>query len=270
MSGVGLSRHELRWVLEQVGADRWPYPLRSPAWAAETETETARHRAHVEGALRARGLLEPEPARALWRAGELVVGWRAAVDLVRRDAGAPCAAVVLTDGADAVMLASAEHADTPVWIAPVPTDDRLAEALLALVPSVPAGVGGPWPVPPAHAPDPPPGSGPFPTTDRAASACAVVDELLTHAEALTEVGVATRAGPAGPPIRASTLVTWLDGPRGRFAVRHPRPGITRPAVLVGVNDQHLLADIHTVLGEAGASRGGREVVGHRSSGRSTA
>ena len=193
--GVVVSRHELRWVLEQAGADRWPYPLRRPAWDAETESETTRHRARAETSLRERGLLEPAPARLLLRAGRLVARWHVAVDLVRRDAHAPCAAVALADAADAVLLVSAQHEGAPVRIVPVPLD-RLPEALLALRPRVPAGVGGPWVIAegavdaPAHG---------LPTTDRVASARAAAEDLIAQARAVLARATTASGAAAGDP-----------------------------------------------------------------------
>lgn len=257
-----LGRHELRWVLEQCGADRWPYPLRAASWDAETDAETARHRAEAEASLRGRGLLDTETARALLRAGELVAGWRTAVDLVRRAAWSPCAAVVLSDGEHAVALASSEHTDAPVHLAPAPPH-RLPETILALVPAVPAGTGGPWPLTRPLA-----GTTPAPRSPDARA-----DDLLAGADAITDVGVATRApwpgDPAGdgPAVRATSLVTWVDGPRGRFAVRRGPPGTTRPAVLIGTDDRRLAADIHTVLGDAGYAAA---MPGPPTPGRSTA
>lgn len=281
MSGVVLTRHELRWVLEQTGGARWPYPLVPAPWAAETDDEVQRHRAAVERSLADRGLLAPDPARLLLRAGELVARWRVAVDLVRRDAGSPCAAVVLTDaagvdgaagrteggpdasntsntsgGPDAVLLTSTEHADAPVRVVAA-SPARMPETLVALVPAVRPGLGGPWPLTPSPAgtPGTPAGpAGPFPgpvgipSTARIAHARAAVDELVGGATALTEVGVATRRTVV--PVRSPYLISWLDGSHGRFAVRRPPPDTGRTAVLEGVDARRLVADIRSVLADA--------------------
>lgn len=255
MTGVVLERHELLWVLEQCGA-AWPYPLRPVHWSAETDAETAQHRARVEQGLRARGLLASEPARLLLDAGEAVADWAVAVDLVRRDAASPCAAVALTDGRSAVVLDSPEHAGTPVRLTPC-RPPALAEAVLTLVPPCPAGVDGPWPVTPAAAAPARPGDPP--TTRRTATARDAAVDILTSATSITQVGVADR--PDGCPHRVGRPMCWLDGPRGRYELRPPASGASRPHELVGVNAGHLLADIRTVLTDAVAPRpSGRSTV----------
>lgn len=139
MSGIVLARHELLWVLEQCGSTpsvSWPYPLRPVHWSAETDADTSRHRDDTERRLRDRGLLEPAPARLLLDAGRAVTGWVVAVDMVRRDADLPRAAVALTDGRTAALLDSPEHADAPVRLTPCPPGG-LVEALMTLVPPAP-------------------------------------------------------------------------------------------------------------------------------------
>jgi hypothetical protein len=241
MSGVVLDRHELLWVLEQCGAG-WPYPLRPVHWSAETDEEVRRHRTATEQALRARGLLEPAPARTLLDAGRAVAGWVLAVDLVRRDATAPRAAVALTDGRTAAVLDSPEHADAPVRVTPC-APDGLAEALFALVPPVPAGPGPAVPVPnDAVAAD-------LPATPRAARAREVGEDLLATVTAITQVGVAERRG--GTPQRLAAPLCWLDGPRGRHVLRSPPAAPPpRPSLLVPATGGQLLADVRTVLADA--------------------
>ena len=99
-----LTRHELLWVLEQCGADAWPYPLRAVAWDAETEDETVWHRRRTEDGLRCRGLLQPAPARLLLAVGELVRDWHVAVDLVHRASAAPRAVAGLAAPGDLIVV----------------------------------------------------------------------------------------------------------------------------------------------------------------------
>lgn len=241
MSGVVLDRHELLWVLEQCGAG-WPYPLRPVHWSAETDAEARRHRTVTEQALRARGLLEPGPARMLLDAGQAVAGWALAVDLVRRDATAPLAAVALTDGRAAAVLESPEHAGAPVRVAPC-APDGLVEALFALVPPVPPGRGPAVPVPADGVP------ADLPTTARAARARDVAEDLLASVTAVSQVGVADRRD--GVPRRVAPPLCWLDGPRGRHVLRSPP---SRPSVLVPATGGQLLTDVRTVLTDAAVPR----------------
>ncbi|MDD7942644.1 ESX secretion-associated protein EspG [Actinomycetospora lutea] len=242
MSGVVLDRHELLWVLEQCGAG-WPYPLRPVHWSAETDAEARRHRATTEQALRARGLLEPGPARMLLDAGQAAAGWVFAVDLVRRDATAPLAAVALTDGHTAALLESPEHARAPVRVAPC-APDGLAEALFGLVPPVPPGSGPPVPVPADGLP------ADLPTTARTARARDVAEDLLASVTAVTQVGVADRRD--GVPRRVAPPLCWLDGPRGRHVLRPAPP--PRPPLLVPATGGQLLTDIRTVLTDGAVPR----------------
>jgi hypothetical protein len=252
VTGVVLDRHELLWVLEQCGAG-WPYPLRPVHWAAETDAEVRRHRTATEEALRTRGLLEPGPARMLLDAGQAVAGWAVAVDLVRRDASAPVAAVALTDGRTAALLDSPEHASTPVRVAPC-APEGLAEAVLGLVPPVPPGAGPPVPVPEGAVP------ADLPATARATRARDVADDLLASVTAVSQVGAADRRD--GVPRRLGAPLCWLDGPRGRHVLRTaPSTAPPRPALLVPATGGQLLTDIRTVLADA---------VVPRPSGRSTA
>ncbi|MEJ2863277.1 ESX secretion-associated protein EspG [Actinomycetospora flava] len=247
MTGVVLDRHELLWVLEQCGAG-WPYPLRPVHWSAETDAEARRHRTATEQALRARGLLEPAPARMLLDAGQAVAGWALAVDLVRRDATAPVAAVALTDGRTAALLESPEHAQAPVRVTPC-APDGLAEAVFALVPPVPPGSGPPVPVPAGTLP------GDLPTTQRTARARDVAEDLLATVTAVSQVGVADRRD--GVPRRLAAPLCWLDGPRGRHVLRSPPPSPApsqRPSLLVPATGGQLLTDIRTVLTDAAVPR----------------
>lgn len=237
MTGVVLDRHELLWVLEQCGAG-WPYPLRPVHWSAETDEEVRHHRAATERALRRRGLLEPAPARMLLDAGQAAAGWVLAVDLVRRDASAPRAAVALTDGRTAAVLDSPEHAGTPVRVTPC-APDGLAEAVFALVPPVPPGAGPPVPVPAGAAPTD------LPATRRAVRARDVAEDLLATVTAVSQVGVADRRD--GTPRRVAAPVCWLDGPRGRHVVRSAPP---TPPLLVPATGGQLVADVRTVLADA--------------------
>lgn len=247
MSALVLDRHELLWVLEQSGAGGWPYPLRPVHWSAETDSEVLRHRDATEQALRARGLLEPGPARMLLDVGRAVAGWVVAVDLVRRDAHAPLAAVALTDGRTAAVLESPEHARAPVRVAAY-APDALAEAVFTLVPPVPPGTG---PAVPVVAPGAFPAD--LPATRRATRARDAADELLGTVTAVTQVGVADRRD--GTPRRVAAPLCWIDGPRGRYVLRPPPPGPpSRPPQLVPATGGQLLTDIRTVLADAAVPR----------------
>lgn len=243
-----LDRHELLWVFEQCGVSSWPYPLRPVHWAAETVEETTVHRGRAEQRLRARGLLAPAPARALLAAGEVLGSWTLAADLVHRDLRSPWAAVAVTDGPRAWVLASREHAEAPIGLSPC-DPDGLGEALLALVgPGVP-GRDGPWPV---HADRPPD----LPTTRRREAARDAAADLVATATGFGQIGAASRPGGSPPdltPHRGPRLVGWIDGPRGRYRLRTPAAGSGRPPLLDPVNDTHLVADVRTVLTEAGTA-----------------
>lgn len=244
-----LDRHELLWVFEQCGVGSWPYPLRPVHWAAETVEETTIDRGRTEQRLRARGLLAPGPARALLAAGEVLASWTLAADLVHRDLRSPWAAVALSDGTRAWVLASREHADAPVALRPC-DPGGLAEALLGLVgPGVP-GRDGPWPV---HAD---PGGADVPATRRREAARDATADLVATATAFGQIGAVGRAGGEGGaavPRRGPHLVGWIDGPRGRYRLRRPAPGSGRPPLLDPVNDTRLVADVRTVLLEAGTA-----------------
>jgi hypothetical protein len=243
---VVLDRHELLWVLEQCGA-AWPYPLRPVHWSAETDAEVRRHRTDTEHALRGRGLLEPGPARLLLDVGSAAAGWVVAVDLVRRAATAPLAAVALTDGRTAALLSSPEHADAPVRVTPC-APDGLADAVFALVPPVPPGSGPAVPVPSGALP------ADLPATQRATRARDVAEDLLATVTAVNQVGVAERRAGADPR-RVAPLLCWLDGPRGRHALRLPPGGQpSRPPLLVPASGGQLLAEVRTVLFDAAVPR----------------
>ncbi|MDF2979219.1 MAG: EspG family [Actinomycetospora sp.] len=254
---IVLDRHELLWVLEQCGA-AWPYPLRPVHWSAETDAEVRRHRTATEQALGRRGLLEPGPARLLLDVGTAVAGWALAVDLVRRDAADPVAAVALGDGRVGAVLSSPEHAAAPVRVAPC-APDGLAEAVFALVPPVPPGAGPAVPVPVGALP------ADLPATQRATRARDAGEDLLATVTAVSQVGVAERRTGAEAR-RPATPLCWLDGPRGRHVLRlppGPPPGgaPARPPLLVPATGGQLLAEVRTVLSD---------VVAPRPPGRSTA
>jgi hypothetical protein len=215
-------------------------------WSAETDEEVRRHRAATEQALRARGLLEPGPARMLLDAGQAAAGWVLAVDLVRRDVTAPRAAVALTDGRTAAVFSSPEHAGAPVHVAPC-GPGGLAEALFALVPPVPPGAEPAVPVPVGTV------SADLPSTRRTARARDVADDLLATVTAVSQVGVADRRD--GTPRRVAPPLCWLDGPRGRHVLRPPPPAPPpRPPLLVPATGGQLLADVRTVLADASVPR----------------
>ena len=247
---IVLDRHELLWVLEQCDAS-WPYPLRPVHWSAETDAEIRRHRTATEQALRTRGLLEPGPARLLLDVGTAVAGWVLAVDLVRRDAGDPRAAVALTDGRIGAVLDSPEHAGAPVRVAPC-APDGIAEAVFALVPPVPPGSGPAVPVPAGTLP------ADLPATQRASRARDAADDLLATVTAVSQVGVAERPARADAR-RVAAPLCWLDGPRGRHVLRlppgAPAPGApARPPLLVPATGGQLLGEVRTVLSDAAVPR----------------
>jgi hypothetical protein len=219
---LGLRRLELAWVLEQCGVAEWPYPLAPVAWPAERDDETVLARARVEDALRARGLLEPGPAAVLLAVGTAVRDRTRQVDLVRRSATTPCAAVALGSAADGALLWSADHADADVAVRPL-DPAGLVPGLLALVPPRPAAPGPPLEVPAtigAAGPD-------APATARRERERRAVDDVLASTEAWTQIGVATAPNEVSSVgERGDVTIKWLDGPRGRYRLRHD-PGHTR-------------------------------------------
>jgi hypothetical protein len=108
--------------------------------------------------------------------------------------------------------------------------------LLALVPSHPAAPGPPLEVPAtAGGPD-------GPATARAERERRAVDDVLASTEAWTQIGVATAPNEVSSlGERGDVTIKWLDGPRGRYRLRHDPghrhdvPGRGRPgrARLVG-------------------------------------
>ena len=290
--GVELGRAELLWVVEQCGGDAWPYPLLRSHWPAETERESALHRARAEDRLRERGLLAPESAAFLLALGQVVRDWSVAVDLVVRTAegpaaegrpngpagwGRPAAAravVAVSDGHRGMLLASADHDTAPVGVWPV-RPDRLPEAVLGLVGPIRPGagptVGVPAEVlaPPAAAPagTPPGADGPGPDPDapgtrRSVEARRHVRRLVDTADGWAIAGVAVRApndphGPPGVPARRAPLVMWLDGPHGTHRVVHdPRGGAAR-ALVAPVDHAVLAADLHRLVGDVPPPSGRR-------------
>ena len=245
---ASLTRHELLWVVEQCGGGAWPYPLRAVAWEAETEEGTARHRRTVEDTLRARGLLEPAPAAVLLAVGELVRDWTVAVDLVHRSPTAPRAGVGLAVGAGGpgALLVSDAHADAPVRVALVAAE-RLPEAVVGTVAAVAPGRG-----PEVGAPVDDP-TGAAPATRRAEESRRAVAALVDTATGWGQVGVATRTGPHAGPVRPTGPSTWLDGPHGRWRVRHDRSrGVTR-ALLAPVDAAGLAAAVRAAAEDAAAA-----------------
>ena len=231
-----LRRLELAWVLEQCGAGDWPYPLAPVAWPADRDDETVLARARVEDGLRARGLLEPGPAAVLLAVGTAVRDRTRQVDLVRRSATTPCAAVAVGGASEGALLWSADHAGADVAVRPL-DPAGLAPGLLALVPARAAAPGPPLEVPAdvGAAPD-------GPATARAERERRTVEDVLASTEAWTQVGVATAPNEVSSfGERGDVQIKWLDGPRGRYRLRHDPghrhdvPGRGRPgrARLVG-------------------------------------
>lgn len=226
---LALSRYELAWVLEQCGAGDWPYPLAPVAWPAERDDETVLARARTEDALRSRGLLEPGPAAVLLAVGTAVRHRDRQVDLVRRCAATPCAAVAVGGATDGALLWSADHADADVAVRPLDPAGLVA-GLLALVPPRPAA-----PEPPLEVPTTRPSGHDGPGTVRGERERRAVEDLLASAEAWTQVGVVPAPnGVTSGGERRDATIKWLDGPRGRYrlrqdpAPRHDVPGRARP------------------------------------------
>jgi hypothetical protein len=216
---LALRRAELTWVLEQCGAGDWPYPLAPAPWPAERDDETVLARARTEDALRARGLLEPGPAAVLLAVGTAVRDRSRQVDLVRRSATSPCAAVAVGGATDGALLWSADHADADVAVRPLDPAGLVA-GLLALVPPLPPAPGPPLEV-----------SGTVhhgPGTARGDRERRAVEDVLTTAEAWTQIGVV----PAPNEVtsggdRGDATIKWLDGPRGRYRLRQD-PAVGQP------------------------------------------
>ena len=218
-----LRRVELAWVLEQCGADDWPYPLAPAVRPADSDDETVLARARAEDGLRARGLLDPGPAAVLLAVGAAVRDRSRQVDLVRRSASTPCAAVAVGGPTDAALLWSADHADADVAVRPLDPDGLVA-GLLALVPPLPPAAGPPLEVPAT------PGDHAGPGTVRGERERRAVQDVLESAEAWTQVGVVPAPnGLTWVEDRGDATIKWLDGPRGRYRLRHD-PGQRHDAV----------------------------------------
>jgi hypothetical protein len=207
-----LRRVELAWVLEQCGAGDWPYPLAPVAWPAERDDETVLARARTEDALRARGLLEPGPAAVLLAVGTAVRDRIRQVDLVRRSASTPCAAVAVGGPTDGALLWSADHTDADVAVRPLDPAGLVA-GLLALVPPLAAAAGPPLEVPAVPGHD-------GPGTARGDRERRALSDVLASAQAWTQVGVVPAPnGVISPGERDDATIKWLDGPRGRYRLR---------------------------------------------------
>jgi hypothetical protein len=221
---LALRRRELAWVLEQCGAGDWPYPLAPAGWPADRDDETVLARARVEDGLRARGLLEPGPAAVLLAVGTAVRDRSRQVDLVRRSETTPCAAVALGSATDGALLWSADHADADVAVRPL-DPAGLVPGLLALVPTRPAAPGPPLEIPAttgAAGPVGPVG----PATPRSERERRAVEDVLASTEAWTQIGVVAAPNEVSSPgERGDVTIKWLDGPRGRYRLRHD-PGHT--------------------------------------------
>lgn len=214
-SVLTLRRPELAWVLEQCGAGDWPYPLAPVAWPAERDDETVLARAATEDGLRARGLLEPGPAAVLLAVGEAVRDRRRQVDLVRRSATSPCAAVAVGGATAGALLWSADHADADVAVRPLDPAGLVA-GVLGLVPPAPPAPGPPLEVPSGAAPAPD-----APATARADRERRAVEDVLATAQAWTQIGVVPAPNEVtSPRERHDVTIKWLDGPRGRYRLRH--------------------------------------------------
>ena len=222
---LALRRLELAWVLEQCGATDWPYPLAPLAWPADRDDETVLARARVEDGLRARGLLEPGPAAVLLAVATAVRDRTRQVDLVRRSATTPCAAVALGGATEGALLWSADHADADVAVRPL-DPAGLVPGLLALVPPRPAAPGPPLEVPLTAGSPGPDG----PATARGERERRAVEDVLASTDAWTQIGVvATPNEVSSVGERGDATITWLDGPRGRYRLRQdPGPGHDRP------------------------------------------
>jgi hypothetical protein len=262
---VALRRPELAWVLEQCGAREWPYPLAAAVWPADSEDETVLARARAEDGLRARGLLEPGPAAVLLAVGNAVRDRRRQLDLVRRSATTPCAAVALGGVSGAALLWSADHADADVAVRPLDPEGLVA-GLLALVPPLAPAAGPPLEVPTT------PGDPGGPGTMRGARERRAVEDVLASAEAWTQIGVVPAPnGLTSALDRADATIKWLDGPRGRYRLRHDpgqrhdagagRAGLGR-ARLVGedATSPAVRAELEAELGPLDRPTSGRSTV----------
>jgi hypothetical protein len=216
---LALRRLELAWVLEQCGAGDWPYPLAPVAWPAERDDETVLARARVEDGLRARGLLEPGPAAVLLAVGTAVRDRSRQVDLVRRSATTPCAAVAVGGATEGALLWSADHADADVGVRPL-DPAGLVSGLLGLVPPRPAAPGPPLEIPATAGAVDRDG----PATARHERERHAVEDVLASAEAWTQIGVVpTPNEVSSVGERGDVTIKWLDGPRGRYRLRQDPP-----------------------------------------------
>ncbi len=208
-----LRRLELAWVLEQCGAGDWPYPLAPTVWPAERDDETVLARARAEDGLRGRGLLEPGTAAVLLAVGTAVRDRTRQVDLVRRSATTPCAGVAVGGPTAGALLWSADHADADVAVRPL-DPAGLAAGVLALVPPLPAAPGPPLEIPTSSDRD-------GPATVRGERERRAVEDVLTSAQAWTQIGVIPAPnGLISPGEREDAMIKWVDGPRGRYRLRH--------------------------------------------------
>ncbi|MEJ2870332.1 ESX secretion-associated protein EspG [Actinomycetospora sp. OC33-EN08] len=206
---IALSRHELLWVLEQCGGAEWPYPLAPVAWPADTADETVLARARTEDALRGRGLLAAEPAAVLLAVGTAVREAVRQVDVVRRSAADPAAAVALDGPGGAALLRSSDHAGAPVHVRTLASAEVVAAAL-AVLPRLPPAPGPALAVPPEAA---------AVETRRRERDRLAVEAVLRDAVAWTQLGVAPD-GVSSAGDRADARIRWLDSPRGRYRLRH--------------------------------------------------
>ncbi len=265
---LALRRLELAWVLEQCGAGDPPYPLAPTSWPAERDEETVLARARTEDALRARGLLEPGPAAVLLAVGTAVRDRARQVDLVRRSATTPCAAVAVGGATDGALLWSADHASADVAVRPLDPAGLVA-GLLALVPPLPPAAGPPLEVPAAPVPD-----HQGPGTVRGDRERRALEDLLASADAWTQIGVVPAPnGVTSDGDRGDATIKWLDGPLGRYRLRHDPgrrhdvPGRARPdrpgrARLIGEDAASLAVrrELEDALGPLGSSSTGRSTV----------
>ncbi|MDL5154734.1 ESX secretion-associated protein EspG [Actinomycetospora termitidis] len=248
---ITLSRLELLWILEQCGAGDWPYPLAPVAWPADTTDETVLARARTEDVLRDRGLLAPDAAATLLAVGTAVRDARRQVDVVRRSATDPVAAVALDGPGGAALLRSADHTGADVEVAPLGPGE-LAAAALAVLPRLPPAPGPPLEVPPEAA---------AVATRRRERDRSAVEAVLRGAVGWTQLGVVVAPDEVtSVGHRADARIKWLDSPRGRYRLRHdPERERTagRPPVLVpdDAASPGTLAEVEALLAEPGRRTG---------------
>lgn len=247
VQALELAPFELLWVAERYGVRWWPYPFRRAYWPAEDEQQTLAARYGAERGLARRGLLVAgAPVGLLALVGKVFAGWTESVDLIYRAGFAGCAC---SDGVDAVLVTSRDVAGAPLRVRAL-DPARLAEAMLSVVPPCEPGAGEPRRVP--ARPELARGRGAGQTfTRRTAADLQAVSAIVDTASGHGQAGAVVRLGQR--QVRSARLVVWVDGPRGRFSVRHEDYHGQRSAVLTPATAGELVSKLAQLLAEIRSS-----------------